>query len=106
MSEAQIHVGDIGTVMTLGMNGPEGRLDLSNAEELLIVYMRPDASSFAVNATIAQDTKGDIMRYVTPDGHWDQSGWWRWQGIVTYPNGRWHGVMKKFRVYPAIPFEA
>ena len=78
-----IHVGDIGTVITIT---PSGTTDITGATAVSIYYRKPSGSTGTWTASLV----GNTIQYTTIAGDIDEFGTWNIQGQVV--SAAWTGV--------------
>jgi len=90
----RIHVGDVGTKITLDLE-----TDLTLATAALIKYRKPSGAEGQWTATVTETTK---LSYTLQEGDLDEVGLWEIQPYVELPDWKGHGSVVRFYVYPTI----
>lgn len=107
MAADEIHVGDIGTRITMVVYDGDTIVDLAAFTHLQILLEPPDDASKTVAATLTSDGSDGSMYIITEDDTFDQAGEWGMQGYVETVVGdavtaAWHTDVVRFTVYPNI----
>lgn len=93
MANNEVHVGDVGTVVTLEIqgcvNGSLQVLDVSTATVKQIIFSSPTGVASAKTATFATDGKDGKIRYTLAEGDLNAPGQWTLQGYIEMP--AWQG---------------
>jgi hypothetical protein len=97
---ASLHVGDDGTVVEFTMYREDGTtvLPLGDATELRVDIIRPDQTLINGVAELTTDGSDGKLFYVIVDGDLNQAGPYKFQPVVTKPDGHWHGDVRKEKV--------
>ena len=100
MAADEIHVGDIGTVITLDFYDGAATVDISAATVAQMIFEAPDGTAAAVAATLGPANYQ--MHYHTLAGTFDEAGEWSKQGYVEFGGGTsaWHSDVHPFTVFP------
>lgn len=102
MANGHVHVNDLGLGFLGAVTDPDGVVRaISPADTLTILFRKPDGSTFARAASVANGPSG-LMQYVTVLGDLDQPGLWRVQGSVAQSGTLLYGDVVSFRVFPNI----
>lgn len=80
--QSEIHVGDIGTTFRFAFLQGGEVLPLTGADELRVIFLRPDGTAFTVEAAFATDGADGLVDYVTEQGDLSQSGAWKAQAYT------------------------
>jgi len=100
MAADEIHVGDIGTVITLDVYDRAVAVDISAATTAQIIFEGPDGTATAVDAVLGPANYQ--MYYTTLAGTFPTAGEWSKQGYVEFGGGTsgWHTDVIRFPVFP------
>ena len=80
---ADVHVGDIGTIIRLTIVDEDGdAVDVSGATTKQIVIGKPDGTVLTKAASFTDDGADGQIEYATVEGDLDIPGQWRAQGAV------------------------
>jgi len=100
MTVGEIHLGDVGTVLIHTVKDQdEAIVDISTANELKIVFNRPDGTVSVETGALTTDGTDGKMEYTTESGDLSQEGNWTRQGKVTFGSSVWYSDIIKFKVY-------
>lgn len=99
MSNCQIHVGDIGTVLVVTILEDGSAVDISSASSLQIILRKPDGVSYTKTATIYTDGTDGKLSYTVLDGDLDAAGLWKIQAVVVIPSGTYSSSVGSFKVH-------
>ncbi len=94
----EIHVGDIGTQITLSITDAGTAVDLSSATTKQIIFLKPDRTKLTKTAEFATDGTNGQLKYTTIAGDLDLAGFWQVQAYVVLPTGEWHSSTEMFEV--------
>lgn len=89
----QIHVGDVGTVLTATVYDENGKvLPIGTATVLEFSFLRPDGTVVTKTGVRVGDGSTGQITYTTvaDDTVFDSSGRWTMQAYVESPAGKWH----------------
>jgi hypothetical protein len=98
MAANEIHVGDIGTVITVTLKDDTTAVDISGATTKTIYLSKPDGTVLAKGATFTSDGTNGKMYYATLAGDLDQPGHWQIQAKVVLATGTWYSDVSTFDV--------
>ena len=99
-SEAEIHVGDVGTRFELTLEDGDGNaVDISSATTLQLVFRKPDGTVLEVTATLSGAGTDGKLYYDSVDGDIDLAGQWRVQAYVLMTGFEGHSGEKLFTVH-------
>ena len=98
---SEIHYGDIGVNFNITVMNGLVPLDVSNANNIYIIFQRPDmgGSDLIKTATLITDGKDGNIRYTTVSGDLDQIGTWQIQVKVDFGASVFSTDIQKFKVY-------
>jgi len=97
----EIHLGDIGTVITGVFRNAAGPVDVSGALAKQIILSKPGGTERLVKtAEFTTDGTDGSVQYTAVEGDLDTVGVWKIQGFVRTPSGEWWSQIQTFRVYP------
>ena len=84
---SSIHVGDVGTAVTLTVEEPAGTpKDISSGAGVTATqfeFRKPDGTDITKNAPYVTNGVDGKIKYVSESGFFDLAGAWRFQGIIT-----------------------
>jgi len=102
--EEEIHLNDIGTVFRQLITDCGSIVDLTSATSLAICFSKPDEVVATVAATTTGiGTDGLMQHTVTDSAFLDQTGCWKWQGVIIFSATQmWHTDVLEFEVFPNI----
>lgn len=95
---AEIHVGDIGTSFQVTVNDQSGIVDLSNVDNMYILFRKPDDSFKQVVPNLLTDGTDGKIQYVTQAGDLDQFGTWQIQARVVFGTDVYSTDIQRFKV--------
>jgi hypothetical protein len=95
---AEIHVGDIGTVFQVTVNDQNVIVDLSNEDNMYILFRKPDDSFKQVIPTLLTNGTDGKIKYVTQSGDLDQYGTWQIQARVVFGTEVYSTDIQRFKV--------
>lgn len=95
---AEIHVGDIGTIFLITVNDQDGVVDLTNVDDMYVLFRKPD-DSFIQRTPVFVSTGSDgKIKYVTQSGDLDQYGTWQIQARVVFGTDVFSTDIQRFKV--------
>lgn len=97
---AELHYGDIGTVIRITVNEDNVAKDVSGATAKAFKFRKPSGATVNKNASFETDGTDGVLRYVTADGDLDEAGLWRVQVLLEIGTGSWSSDIAEFRVDP------
>ena len=100
MAADEIHVGDTKTRITLTFTDAGAAVDVSWATTKQLIFMPPDGTAFAVDATFTVAGVDGKIYYDTLATTFDEDGEWRLQGYVADATRSWKSDVHTFTVYP------
>jgi hypothetical protein len=84
-----VYLGDIGTKFRCTIKDQDGDVvPLVGLTTKIITFIRPDTTTFNVNASFETDGTDGKVYYVTAANDINRLGIWRFRGVVTYGNGQ------------------
>lgn len=97
----QVHVNDIGTVfkVTITDCNTNTVVDISSADEIKILFKKPDGTEVEKTAALVNDGTDGLMSYTTESGFLDQAGSWKLQGYVKFGSSQWYTNYTTFKVH-------
>ena len=98
---SEIHAGDIGVNFNITVMNGAVPLDVSNADNIYIIFQKPDmgASTITKTASLITDGKDGNIRYTTISGDLDEVGTWQIQAKVDFGASVFSTDIQKFKVY-------
>jgi hypothetical protein len=98
---SEIHYGDIGVNFNITVMNGAVPLDLSNADNIYIIFQKPDMNAATVIKTgsLVTDGKDGNIRYTTVSGDLDLLGTWQIQAKVDFGASVFSTDIQKFKVY-------
>jgi hypothetical protein len=94
----QIHVDDIGTVLTITVKENGTAVDLSDATAKKLVLDPPNGTILNRDIDFATDGKNGKLKYTTIEGDLPEAGQYKYQVHITTPSGEWHSSIGTFKV--------
>lgn len=95
---AEIHVGDIGTTFQITVKDQDGPVDLTNVDEMYVLFKKPDDSFVQVTPVFVNTGSDGIIKYVTQAGDLDQYGTWQIQAKVIFGTDVFSTDIQRFKV--------
>ena len=96
---SEIHVDDIGVNFNITVMNGSVPLDVSNADNIYIIFQKPDGSDLIKTASLITDGTDGNIRYTTVAGDLDQVGTWQIQAKVDFTISVFSTDIQKFKVY-------
>ena len=100
----EIHEFDIGTVFQVEFwdTKEDKAIDISEAEEIKIIFQFADKSAKIKEATPPEgsDGKDGIAEYVSVENDLTPAGVFKWQGFIKLPTGQWKSSITKDVIHP------
>ena len=96
---SEIHYGDIGVNFNITVMNGTAVLDVSNADDIYIIFQRPDGSDLTKTATLVTNGTDGNIRYTSVSGDLDQIGTWQIQAKVDFGASVFSTDIQKFKVY-------
>lgn len=103
MSAGEIHVADVGLVITATIQDGGNIVDVSSATGAgtkMITFQRPDKTTFQVAASFVTDGTDGKIKYTTLSTDLNQAGAWTLQGVVAVTSGTFHSDYSFIQVFP------
>lgn len=102
-TQADLHVGDIGTIIYINIVEQGAALDISSATTKTIRFQKKDKTTMDKTAIFKTDGTDGILQYTTVTGDIDQKGRWQAQAYLVMPT--WQGYTAKvdFQVDDPLP---
>jgi hypothetical protein len=102
--EAEIHLGDIGTIFRVTVQdtdcaGVTSVLDISGATTTEFIFKKPGGTTVTKAATFTTTGVDGQLDYTTILDDLDEVGEWRLQVYVVLPSGSWRSDIVSFQVY-------
>jgi len=100
MSQGEIHVGDIGTVIGMTIYDEQGAIvDVSSASVKYIIFYKHDGTTVNKSAEFTTDGTDGKIQYTTIAGDLNVGGIWKKQGYVVLSAGTWYTNKINFTVH-------
>lgn len=96
---SEIHAGDIGVKFNITVMNGAVPLDVSNANNIYIIFQKPDGSDLTKTATLVTNGTDGNIRYTSVSGDLDQIGTWQIQARVDFGASVFSTDIQKFKVY-------
>jgi hypothetical protein len=94
-----IYQNDSGIVLTVQLIGADNLpINISLANQVYILFTRPNDTTFQVDGSFATDGKDGIVQYITQTGDLNIVGTWRMQVEVLLPGDVYHSDINMFKV--------
>ena len=100
MSANEIHVGDIGTVLTVTVKDDTAVVDISSATTKQIILRKPSGTNLEKTGVFVTDGSDGQMKYTTVSGDLSEAGDWSVQAKVVLTSGTWFSDVSTFTVHP------
>ena len=100
MSANEIHVGDVGTVLTVTVKDDTAVVNISSATTKQIILRKPSSSKLEKVGVFVTDGADGQMKYTTVSGDLGESGDWSVQAKVVLTSGTWYSDTSTFTVHP------
>lgn len=96
-----IHVGDVGTVITLTIYEDDGTtvVDVSSATTKTIYFKKPDGTKLAATAGFTTTGTDGKIAYTTVAGDVSVAGVWEVQGYVEIGTAKYYSTKGRFQVH-------
>jgi hypothetical protein len=99
VDEADVHVGDVGTVFRLEVRDQDDAIvDVSGATTMNITFKKPSGTTAVKTAVHATDGTDGLIQYITVSGDIDEAGVWQYQGFIDLPAWEGHTLPVAFPV--------
>jgi hypothetical protein len=95
---SEIHYGDIGVNFNITVMNDTVPLDVSNANDIYIIFEKPDGTDMIKNAVLITDGTDGNIRYTTVAGDLDQIGTWQIQAKVDFGSSVFSTEIQRFKV--------
>jgi hypothetical protein len=103
-ADAEIHVGDIGTLFELTLEDGDGvAVDISSATVKELHFRRGDGSALKVTAAFETNGSDGVLQYVTVLGDLNSAGDWEVQPYLEMVDWRGHAGTVRFVVWSNLP---
>jgi hypothetical protein len=100
MAAGEIHIGDVGTVLTFTVKNQAGVVvNLSTATQHDLIFRKPDGTVLSKTGAFVTDGSDGKIKYVTVAGFLDLAGIWKVQADIDYATTKWKSDIGEFRVY-------
>ena len=99
MSANEVHVGDIGSRLTLTFYDAASVVDISGASTKQVWISDPDGVCVKSGGTFTTDGTDGKLYYDSLAATFDQAGDWQVQGYVVTATGTWHSDIQDLKVY-------
>jgi hypothetical protein len=97
----EIHIGDVGTrfMFTIQDCDTATPVDVSSATSIEIIFKKADGSALTVSGAFFTDGTDGKVYYDTANEDVDKVGYWKVQGKVNFPEGKFYSDIHKFQVF-------
>jgi hypothetical protein len=99
VSTAEIHKGDIGTVIQLTLYEGSAIVDLSTATSKKLHFRKPSGVVLTKDAIFVTNGTDGKVKYTTVSGDLDTVGTWKVQAVLDFPSGHWSSSVGSFKVH-------
>jgi hypothetical protein len=96
---SEIHYGDIGVNFNITVMNGTAVLNVSNANNISIIFQKPDGSDLTKTASLITNGTDGKIKYATVAGDLDQIGTWQIQARVDFGASVFSTDIQKFKVY-------
>ena len=100
MAADEIHVADVGTVITVTFKDDTTVVDISGATTKEIWLRDPANTTVKTGGTFTSDGTDGKLFITSEAATFGSEGLWDIQGQVILPGGTWHSDVTVFRVHP------
>lgn len=100
MSANEIHVGDIGTVITATLKDGSSTIDLSGITTKYFLLQKPAGSNTSITANFVGSGTSGVLNFTSASSHFDTTGTYKLQVYVSNGTATWHTDIYQFFVYP------
>ena len=99
MSDYEVHLYDRGTIVRVTIKEQGQPIDLTDAEEIRLLFQKKDRTTFEVIAIQwgADPLLGKVF-FLSLATTFDVKGQWTIQAFIDYPSGEWHSTKETFTV--------
>lgn len=94
----EIHVGDVGTVLTTTIKDGSSIIDISGAT-LTFYFKKPNNTVVSKAGVLVSDGSDGQVKYTTESGFLDVAGTWYFQARVLDGDNSWKSDVAQFKVY-------
>jgi hypothetical protein len=99
MAVNEIHVGDIGTILTVTFQDAAVAVDISGATTKEIWLKDPAGATVKSAGTFVTDGTDGKLAYTSIAATFGSAGDWQIQGYVVLAGGTWHTDVSDFEVF-------
>ena len=99
MAADEVHVGDIGTTITLTFKDGTSVVDISGASTKTIKLQDPAGNTASNAGSFTTDGTDGKLYYDLQANDVDEAGIWYVQGYVVLAGGTWHSDRKTMKVH-------
>lgn len=100
VTDNEIHLGDIGTMLQINLVNESGLpLDVA-AATVTILFQPPSTETRERDGAFLTDGHDGRVYYETIKDDLDVLGWWKMQALVEADPDVWHSEIVQFRVFP------
>jgi len=105
-TQADLHVGDIGTIIYINIVEGGEALDISSATTKTIRFQKKDKTTMDKDGEFKTDGTDGILQYTTLTGDIDQKGRWLAQAYLEMPTWKGYSAKVEFQVDDPLPAPA
>jgi len=96
---SEIHYGDVGVNFNITVMNDSVPLDVSNADNIYIIFENPDGGDLIKNASLVTDGTDGKIKYTTVTGDLNQVGTWQIQAKVDFGSSVFSTDIQRFKVF-------
>lgn len=100
MSANEIHVADVGTVITATLKDGASSIDLSGITTKYFLLHKPDGTNTTITANFVGSGTSGAITFTSTATHFDTEGSYQLQVFVSDATNQWHTDVYRFLVYP------
>lgn len=99
MSTNDIHVGDVGTVITATIKDSGTAVDISAMTTKYFLLRQPGGTTTTISASFVGSGTAGAICFTSASAHFDAEGVYKLQAFVASASNQWHTDWAVFTVY-------